>query len=379
MFQLDSNVYDKQRSLSDYMRSNQAFDTQQQAAQQDIATGAQKQKQARILELASMATPENWSALSQQAYSEGLAQPGTLPPAYDKSFLDNLTMSLSGGSAQNGGSTDYVVRQLMAEDPNLTYAGALQRLKGGLNQGILMDAGGGMSLAPGYTDARQAIKLSEAMGGKQADLTMNPQIKSAEYGVDLANKPVLEEKTSRAGVVGKDLGEKDVDLASREAMLPQLEDTVTKLSELGKKATYTLAGRGVDAAGRELGLDPREAAIARTEYIALVDNQILPLLRQTFGAQFTQKEGESLKVTLGDPNKTPEEKDAVLRSFIDQKKATIESLRRETGRPTLNTTIPQTIPDTEDLQYLDNIQPRKDGEPSVDDLLKPKRRWKVVQ
>lgn len=76
-----------------------------------------------------------------------------------------------------------------------------------------------------------------------------------------------------------------------------------------------------------------EGATARKEYMSLVDNQILPLLRQTFGAQFTAKEGESLKATLGDPDATPEQKDAVIRSFIDQKKQTINSLEREAGEP----------------------------------------------
>ena len=78
-------------------------------------------------------------------------------------------------------------------------------------------------------------------------------------------------------------------------------------------------------------MNPRESAIARKEYIAKVDNEVLPLLRQTFGAQFTQKEGESLKLTLGDPNATPEEKDAVLRSFIDAKRSQIETKNRRIG------------------------------------------------
>ena len=56
---------------------------------------------------------------------------------------------------------------------------------------------------------------------------------------------------------------------------------------------------------------------------------MLPLLRQTFGAAFTEREGQSLKNTLGDPDKSPEEKDAVLRSFISQKLAQVESLQRQ--------------------------------------------------
>jgi hypothetical protein len=58
----------------------------------------------------------------------------------------------------------------------------------------------------------------------------------------------------------------------------------------------------------------------------MVDNQILPLLRETFGAQFTLQEGQSLKTTLGDPEKSPQEKRAVLEAFIEQKVRNIEAL-----------------------------------------------------
>lgn len=145
---------------------------------------------------------------------------------------------------------------------------------------------------------------------KDVELAMNPRIKSAES----------------SAVTQSELNE-------RLASMPQLMNTVEQLSELGKKATYTLAGQGANFLRREAGLEPTEGAVARREYISLVDNQILPLLRQTFGAQFTEREGESLKQTLGDVNASPEEKDAVLRSFIDQKIATIQTMQRQQGLP----------------------------------------------
>jgi hypothetical protein len=180
-------------------------------------------------------------------------------------------------------------------------------------------------------------------------------IKRAERGYNLGDRIVVSDPTNPAGPParemkinlspdktpsaliaseaakekGKQLGEAEAALAVDVSKLPQLKATVKKLSELGKDATYTIAGRGIDEARRQLGMEPRAAAVARAEYISLVDNQILPLLSLTFGAQFTQKEGESLKVTLGDPNKSPQEKDAVLRSFIDQKLQTIESKKRQ--------------------------------------------------
>ena len=136
---------------------------------------------------------------------------------------------------------------------------------------------------------------------------------------------------ARGVEAGKAKGEADVSLVEMQANLPRLEVVVKQLDGLGKEATYTKVGQARDILQRELGMDPGAAAIARKEYIAKVDNEVLPLLRQTFGAQFTQKEGESLKVTLGDPNASPAEKAAVLRSFIDSKRAQVETQKRKVG------------------------------------------------
>lgn len=116
---------------------------------------------------------------------------------------------------------------------------------------------------------------------------------------------------------------------SMTSKLPALEETVGKLNDLSQTATYTTIGQLYDLLRKEFNRPPRQSAVDRAEYISIVDNQILPLLRDTFGAAFTQKEGESLKNTLGDPNKTPKEKQVTLKSFINQKKNDIESQYRK--------------------------------------------------
>ena len=131
--------------------------------------------------------------------------------------------------------------------------------------------------------------------------------------------------------VGTGAGESAVRLKGAESALPGLENVVKDLNKLGKKATYTVAGQTINSARRQLGMSVGEGAVARKEYIAKVDNEVLPMLRSTFGAAFTQKEGESLKATLGDPNASSEEKDAVLRSFIQSKRAQIEGMNGTTS------------------------------------------------
>ena len=112
---------------------------------------------------------------------------------------------------------------------------------------------------------------------------------------------------------------KDIDeYRNMVSKLPELKKTVARLNKLAAKATYTYAGQAYDFMQKQFFGDTTEGGKAREEYIAIVNNQILPLLRDTFGAQFTEKEGEQLRQTLGDANATPEEKVAILNSFIEQ-------------------------------------------------------------
>ena len=166
-----------------------------------------------------------------------------------------------------------------------------------LKTGLTTDEQGKVVVLPGITQAKTDIKASESKGT----------------------------------AIGKTQAEIKASLASQESKIPELEKAVKDLSTLSKKATYTKAGQLRDDFLRQSGLPISEGGIARAEYAARVDNQILPLLRDTFGAQFTEREGATLRATLGDVNKAPAEKNAILRAFIKQKKATIQSTKRQLG------------------------------------------------
>ncbi len=156
--------------------------------------------------------------------------------------------------------------------------------------------------------------------------------------------------------VGAELGDAEARLSAAEASLPRLESAVEQLKSLGETATYTLAGQAADVARRQTGMDPTEGAIARSTYIAHVKNNVLPLLRQTFGAAFTAAEGDSLLATLGDADMHPSEKEAVLNAFISDKKADLEALRRQVGTTT-TTTGEQTNPANVPQSVWDNMSP----------------------
>jgi hypothetical protein len=242
-----------------------------------------------------------------------------------------------------GGQTDDIKEYQFAkkEDPALTFNTFMARKK---------SVSGEYGMQPIWgtgADGKPAVlQLGKSGEAKQSVLPKGFQISNKPIEVDAGTHINLVDPQSRqivgtiqkniagaarAAVTGKGLGEADVDLASIRSKMPGLETVVKKLDDLSGKATYTLGGQAVDFATRQAGLEPRDAAIARAEYTSMVDNQILPLLRDTFGAAFTQKEGDTLRATLGNPDMSPKEKQAILKSFIEQKRRDIEALETRTG------------------------------------------------
>jgi hypothetical protein len=155
--------------------------------------------------------------------------------------------------------------------------------------------------------AKQEAKLTE-------DLEFKPQIQSA---VKLAEA----EATAR--------GETLTALKRSEAALPGLTEAVNQLKDLAPIATSTIGGKIFDQAVKQTGFGATEGATARAKFVAIVNNQVLPLLRETFGAAFTAQEGESLKATMGDPDASPAEKMVQLDAFIAQKYRDIGTKSRE--------------------------------------------------
>lgn len=136
-------------------------------------------------------------------------------------------------------------------------------------------------------------------------------------------------ETGFGGVEGKTDAENIALAESVQSKMPGLRTVIDQLTSLADTATYTQMGQAGDALKREFGLDPGQGAIDRASYIAIVDNQVLPLLKDTFGAAFTVAEGQSLRATLGDPNKSPREKKAILDAFIQQKERDVAAMQRK--------------------------------------------------
>lgn len=131
----------------------------------------------------------------------------------------------------------------------------------------------------------------------------------------------------------------EIKLAELQRGLPELRNIVGELSDLGEVASYRFLDTVADSARRQRGEPMTEGAIARAQYTATIDNYILPLLKQTFGAAFTAVEGERLRATLGNEDLSPQEKQAALNAFISAAEREIR---------TLGGVVPEATPDPTD-------------------------------
>ena len=159
-----------------------------------------------------------------------------------------------------------------------------------------------------------------ASSGREAGAT-----ESAKLDAQLSFKPAIAEAVKIAEASAKSRGESLSEVARAKASLPGLTEVVNKLITLSDVATYTLAGKAFDEVTKQLGFGATEGATARAKMDSLVSNQILPLLKETFGNQFTEKEGESLRKTMLDIDASPAQKKEILNAFIEQKIRDIET------------------------------------------------------
>lgn len=172
----------------------------------------------------------------------------------------------------------------------------------------------------------------------------------AKLGEQAKRLPNIRAAIKTAEQQAESRGEALSELSRAEVAMPGLQEVVSSLKELAPVATATFGGRVFDMAAKELGFGATKGSTARAKYTAIIDNQILPLLKQTFGAAFTAVEGERLRATLGDPNAAPGEKIAQLDAFIDSK---MRELRTKQAR--VDQTAPKAAAEMSDDELLGNF------------------------
>jgi len=201
-------------------------------------------------------------------------------------------------------------------------------------------------------DTLRGQSYATSTGKGQAQIEQKPLEEAAVLGVrnpallqlqeDLQRqKAAIEQETAPELIRAKSLATEKAtienELRTMEANMPSIIANTDRLRELAQTATYSKADQAIDWTRRQAGLEPTEGSLAREEFVSIINNQVLPLLKPTFGAAFTVQEGETLKATMGDPDKSPREKMAALTAFINQKHQDIQSKQRaigETEQPT---------------------------------------------
>ncbi len=208
-----------------------------------------------------------------------------------------------------GGETGVLVNRLIKEGSAKDVNQALQLIKGGAGQ--------------------TGKNIANIGTGREA----NYETQTGSNVSDLQYKPQIARESARTGVVGARQGENEANFTDFKAAVPGLEKVVNNLYTVADRATYSLSNQATDAFQRQLGFNPGDDAAARTYYENLVRNEILPLLKPTFGAQFTIKEGEWLLATLGDVNLSPQEKKAALQARVDSWKNLADTMAARAGQP----------------------------------------------
>lgn len=191
----------------------------------------------------------------------------------------------------------------------------------------------GLEPRAGTLSADQRTALDDFLKGKVVELE-EEKTAAKEKGrleTQATLLPGIRSNIKRAEESAKSRGEALSEYDRAKAALPGLREVVGKLKTLSDVATYTMAGRAFDGIVKELGFGATDGATARAKMESLVNNQILPLLRDTFGAQFTEREGERLQRTMLNFNAAPEEKKEILDSFLEQKMRDLEMKRKRAG------------------------------------------------
>jgi len=162
--------------------------------------------------------------------------------------------------------------------------------------------------------------------------TKTEEILVDQAGNVISRTPIQNREAAAATAAGTEEGKTEATVASEldsiTSKMPGVRETVDELGKLADAATYTQAGQLWDTIREQTGAEPREASVARSKYNVMVSNQILPLLKETFGTQFTDAEGLRLQATLGDADVAPSKKHAALEAFLRQKENDIAALQR---------------------------------------------------
>jgi len=236
-----------------------------------------------------------------------------------------------------GGATGELVNRLMAENPGMSFGNALGQIQTGYRKGIEFGRDG-VTPIKNLPTALGQIAQGEKFGGESGTQQAKDIYVPARESKIFQDKRDIEATTApdiEAGkIFGKGTGEAQDKYATFMSNRDGLMSTAEELKKLANIATYTRLGKFSNEIKRQLGTDVGDAAEARAKMETMIDIQVLPILKPTFGAQFTVVEGKWLKDTLGNPDLSPGEKRAQIDARVRGWDLEAEALKsRATATP----------------------------------------------
>lgn len=226
------------------------------------------------------------------------------------------------GRGKSAGQREFDNLVSVAQDPNATELernsanralGNLAKVSSSATERIAQDD----ELGRLVVDQAGAEAKAKEVGKSKVQLKFKPKINKA---VKLAEKEAIER------------GDVLTELGRMEASLPGVKEVVSELLELSDIATSTLGGKAFDFVVKQSGFGSTKGATAKAKMEAIVDNQVLPLLKETFGAAFTASEGEALKASLVDPDSSPAQRKAQLDAFLAQKERNVRAKQNQVNQ-----------------------------------------------
>ena len=169
-------------------------------------------------------------------------------------------------------------------------------------------------------------------GKSKGKATGTAEGESESANLIATTKAGIETAVTLARADAESRGETLTELQAANASMPSLIAVVGELKKLAPMVTSTMAGNVFDFAIKETGFGSTEGSTAKAKFTSVINNQILPLLKQTFGAAFTVDEKNELKATMGNVDATAEEKIVQLNSFIEGKVRAIQDNERQLGQ-----------------------------------------------
>lgn len=219
------------------------------------------------------------------------------------------------GRGASAGQREFQNLLTIAQDPNATE---LERNSAKRALGSMAKVG---------TSAQERIAQDEILG-QQVVAQKSAEATGTETGkakTQLKFKPEIAKAVKLAEKEAAERSEVLTDLGRMEASLPGVKEVVNELLELSDIATSTLGGKAFDFVVKQSGFGSTKGATAKAKMEAIVDNQVLPLLKETFGAAFTATEGEALKASLVNPDSSPAQRKAQLEAFLAQKERNVRT------------------------------------------------------